>query len=862
MKQAFRLSTLVRLFAIAVLISFAPPLLHAQGTAADYQRSQQLRSKLQNLTVNIPGPATWIEGTESFWYTKSVKGGHEVELVDADAATKRPAFDHERLAASLSSAAGQHYTALTLPFTARPAFRGGGRGRFGGGQNTELRFTDQGHAITFGANGFMWRCDLNSYECSKGAAIQEPAGFPGARRPPADESLDPNPTDPGSPDADTPETNPDFFDPPAMVDNDPQDGLENLMPQQGQFGGRGGRGAQAATEKTSPDGQWEAVIENFNVFLRKKGQTEATPLSYDGSEGNYYTLRSLAWSPDSKQIVAYSTTPGYKREIYYTESSPADQVQPKHSTLVYAKAGDVLDVAHPALFDVTTKKEICIDNSLFPNAFDLTPPVWWKDGRGFTFEYNQRGHQVYRVIEVDAKTGKARTLINEESKTFIDYRPLTEGLTDTGKKFRDDLNDGKEIIWGSERDGWEHLYLYDGLTGQVKNQITKGPYIVRYVDYVDEAHRQIWFEAAGMNKDQDPYFTQYYRINFDGSGLTKLTDANGYHNVVFSPDHKYYVDTWSTVDQPPTSQLRRSSDQKVVMDLEHGDDAALVAAGWKAPEVFVAKGRDGKTDIWGVINKPTNFDPSKKYPVVEYIYAGPQGSFVPKTFSGAANPLAELGFIVVQIDGMGTNNRGRAFHDVAWKNLKDAGFEDRILWHKAAAAKYSWYDISHGVGIYGTSAGGQNALGGLLFHPEFYTVGVANSGCHDNRMDKIWWNEQWMGWPVGPQYSESSNVDNAYRLQGKLLLVYGEMDNNVDPSSTPQVVNQLIKHNKKFSLLMVPGGGHGAGGQFYQHLLEDFFVHNLMGVEPPVWNRTEGESETTTAAPIPAPGTAVASAAR
>jgi dipeptidyl aminopeptidase/acylaminoacyl peptidase len=271
----------------------------------------------------------------------------------------------------------------------------------------------------------------------------------------------------------------------------------------------------------------------------------------------------------------------------------------------------------------------------------------------------------------------------------------------------------------------------------------------------------------------------------------------------------------------------------------------LVSAGFKMPEVFVAKGRDGTTDIWGVINRPTSFDRSKQYPVIESIYAGPQGSFVPKTFSVTPNTqaLTELGFIVVQIDGMGTNNRSRAFHDVAWKDLGDAGFPDRILWHKAVAAKYPWYDISR-AGLYGNSAGGQNSLGGLLFHPEFYKAAVSNSGCHDNRMDKIWWNEQWMGWPLGPHYAASSNVDNAYRLQGKVLLVLGELDNNVDPSSTWQVVNQLIKNNKKFDLLFVPGGGHGAGGAYGQHLLQDFFVHNLLGVEPPEWKNEPSQTTT------------------
>src|SRR5205814_1240521 len=221
--------------------------------------------------------------------------------------------------------------------------------------------------------------------------------------------------------------------------------------------------------------------------------------------------------------------------------------------------------------------------------------------------------------------------------------------------------------------------------------------------------------------------------------------------------------------------------------------------------------------------------PAKKYPVIESIYAGPQGSFVPTSFTIATQPLTELGFIVVQIDGMGTNNRSKAFHDVAFKNLADAGFADRILWHKAVAAKYPSYDISR-VGIYGTSAGGQNALGALLFHPEFYKVAVSNSGCHDNRMDKIWWNEQWMGWPLGPHYAAASNVDNAYRLRGKLQLVVPELDTNVDPSSTMQVVNALIKAREKFELLVVPGADHGARGAtlgYVEHLMQDFFVHNL-----------------------------------
>jgi len=594
-----------------------------------------------------------------------------------------------------------------------------------------------------------------------------------------------------------------------------------------------GPAPQAASEeaKASPDGKMEAFIKNYNVYIRSKDKKEESALSFDGSEGNYYTYASIIWSPDSKKLAAYRLRHGYHRVIQYIESSPDDQLQPKYHKMEYAKPGDALDVEQPVLFVIHAKKQVNIDNALFPNSYNISEPVWRKDSRAFTFEYNQRGHQVYRIIEVDASAGKARAVISEEAETFFCY---------SGKKYRYDIQDGKEIIWMSERDGWNHLYLYDGATGAVKNQITKGEWVVRRVQKVDEKVRQIYFQASGMNAGQDPYFVHCYRINFDGTGLTPLTEGDYTHSVTFSSDMAYYVDTWSRVDVPSVMELRRTSDRKLLMQVEKTDIQELVNAGWQRPEVFVAKGRDGQTDIWGIINRPMNFNPEKNYPVVEYIYAGPHGSFVPKAFSACnrMQPLAEMGFIVVQIDGMGTNNRSKAFHDVCWKNLGDAGFPDRILWHQAVAAKYPYYDINR-VGIYGNSAGGQNALGGLLFHPEFYKVGVSSCGCHDNRMDKIWWNELWMGWPLGPEYAASSNVDNAYRLKGKLLLIVGELDTNVDPSSTIQVVNELIKANKTFDLLVIPGAGHGMGGAYGQRKLYDFFLRHLHGIVPPNWNEIE-----------------------
>jgi len=614
---------------------------------------------------------------------------------------------------------------------------------------------------------------------------------------------------------------------------------------------RGEASAAPPRPRLSPDGKWMAFIDNFNVAIRPFGGDKRLTLSTDGSEGNFYDGTSIVWSPDSSKVAVYRIRPGYRRLVHYVASSPEDQLQPQHWAMQYAKPGDQLDLEQPVLFDVRSQKQIAIDSRLFANPYDMSDLVWRKDSRAFSFEYNQRGHQVFRVIEVDAQTGQARAVIAEEPKTFFYYNRSAATLQ-AGKRFRHDIADGKEVVWMSERDGWNHLYLIDGATGAAKNQITKGAWPVRHVIKVDEEKRQLWFSAGGMNAGKDPYFQHYYRINLDGTGLTPLTSADANHTVEFSSDMQFYVDHYSRVDLASVAELHRA-DGSLVSEIERGDMTALVKSGWRAPEVFVAKGRDGTTDIWGLVWKPRSFDPTKKYPVIEYIYAGPHGTHTPKSFQATSGmqAQAELGFIVVQMDGMGTSNRSKAFHDVAWQNLKDAGFPDRILWHQAFAAKNPWYDITR-VGIYGGSAGGQNSMGALLFHPDFYKVAVSYAGCHDNRMDKIWWNEQWMGWPIGPQYAASSNVDHAAKLQGKILLIVGELDTNVDPSSTLQVVSALLKANKNFDFLMIPGAEHNAGrGGDYADYGErkrfDFFVRHLMGQNPPEWSAPA--PTTTTARP-------------
>ena len=767
---------------IALGLALVPSATTAQVTRADYDRAQALSSTFEALAVNVPDTPTWIGTTHRFYYRRLRPDGYEFVTVDADIRQKQPSFDHARLADALSKAANRTYVASRLPFQG-------------------FTFNEALSAIDLTIDGARWTCVLADYSCRT----------PELPRP-----------------------------------GDIRRGITGPV--------RGDLSTVTPRPRLSPDGQWMAFIDNYNVAIRPVGGDKRISLSTDGSEGNYYDGASIVWSPDSTKVAAYRVRPGFRRLVHYVSSSPEDQLQPQHWAIQYAKPGDQLDLEQPVLFDVRSRSQITVDARLFPNAFDMSDLVWRKDSRGFTFEYNQRGHQAFRVIEVEAQSGAARAVIAEEPQTFFYYNRSAATLQ-AGKRYRYDLADGQEVVWMSERDGWNHLYLIDGATGAVKSQITKGAWPVRHVVKVDEEKRQLWFSAGGMTAGKDPYFQHYYRINLDGTGLTPLTSVDANHTVEFSSDMTMFVDHYSRPDLASVLELRRLEGEGFsprqaaaeaaalqTWEVERGDITGLLKAGWRAPEVFVAKGRDGVTDIWGLVWKPTNFDPAKKYPVIEYIYAGPHGTHTPKSFSASSGMPAQaaLGFIVVQMDGMGTANRSKAFHDVAWQNLKDAGFPDRILWHQALAAKNPWYDISR-VGIYGGSAGGQNAMGALLFHPDFYKVAVSYAGCHDNRMDKIWWNEQWMGWPIGPQYAASSNVDHAAQLQGKLLLMVGELDTNVDPSSTLQVVSALLKANKNFDYLMLPGEEHNAGrGGEYADYGErkrfDFFVRHLLGQNPPEWS--------------------------
>ena len=825
-----------------------------QGRRSDYERSAKLRTLTRNKVFRDRVEPNWSADASRLWYrVQTAPDRDEFVVVDTAKGVRRPAFDHQRLAKALAEVGVRDARPERLPIS-------------------QLGIDDDGRNMAFRAGGAWWQCDLKTYKVGKHTGRGELGGPERLR--PADSGprasrqsstrtevtfinltkgkvelfwLDTSGrrqsygsiasgatyhrdtyaghvwllVDAGGKPLGVYEArkNPTTVEVTAAAATQPAEALRPPRKPK-----RSPRDGASGSSGRSPDGKWTAFTKDHNLWVREAGGGKEFALSADGTPEDRYEGRSH-WSPDSRHVVALRVRKGEEHKVCVIESSPRDQVQPKLHSWSYLKPGDRIAVSKPHLFDVAGRKQVPVSDELFPNPWSIRDIRWSADSSRFTFVYNQRGHQVLRVLAVGAADGAVRTLVDETSKTFIHY---------SGKFLLRWLDETGELIWMSQRDGWNHLYLYDAATGIVKNQITKGNWLVRGVDRVDTEKRQVWFRAGGIHPGQDPYYIHYARVNFDGTGLTVLTRGDGTHDIRFSPDGRFFVDRYSRVDLPPVTELRRTSDGGLVCLLERADWGELLKTGWKPPIRFTAKGRDGTTDIYGVIYRPVKLDPKGKYPVIESIYAGPQGSYVPKGFRSYYGPqaMAELGFVLVQIDGMGTSNRSKKFHDVCWKNLADAGLPDRILWIKAAAARYPYMDAAR-VGIYGGSAGGQSAAGAVMAHGDFYKVAVADCGCHDNRMDKIWWNEQWMGWPVGPQYAASSNVTLAKGLKGKLLLIVGELDRNVDPASTMQVVDALVKADKDFDLLVIPGAGHGAGGGRYGRRRQaDYFVRHLLGVEP------------------------------
>lgn len=585
----------------------------------------------------------------------------------------------------------------------------------------------------------------------------------------------------------------------------------------------------------------EIFVRDGNVWIKdSEGELQVTHVEEDPA-GFRFDPWNIKTSPDGKFAVVWKYTPddpnGYT--LYRIESTPADQLQPKLHSSSYPKPGQKVRIDRPCMFDIDAKREVPTDDALFSNPYGIRDSElgWSPDSQEYRFEFNERGHNNLRIIGIN-REGAIRAIVDDSSDTFIDY---------SQKRAYRLSPDATELIWASERDGWNHLYLYDMQSGQVKNQITKGEWVVREIEQISWETREIRLTVYGINPSEDPYYAHLARVHLDdGSQFTLLTPGNGTHTWKYSPPDpttgntpSYLLDTYSRIDQLPVTILRSSSTGDALVTIEEDATSALVSEGYIPPQIFVAPGRDNQTPIYGMILPPSNLDPTKKYPILEDIYASPHNFFTPKAFQSTWDlssqyELTSANFVVVKLDGMGTNWRSKAFHSVCHKNLKDAGLPDRIAWIKSAASTRPWMDLSR-VGIYGGSAGGQSAVSALIFHhddenPPFYKAAAADCGCHDNRIDKLWWNEAWMGWPLDESYEANSNIAHADKLKGQVLLTVGEMDDNVDPASTLQLVKRLNDlGNHDYEMLYMPGLEHGAGGGDYGRVRRLRFFQRVLG---------------------------------
>ena len=541
----------------------------------------------------------------------------------------------------------------------------------------------------------------------------------------------------------------------------------------------------------------ENLLGNFKAKVVSKNEVLIEGKQIPPSE-NWIWGERCHFSPNGDYVMLEEIRDVSERKIHYIRSSPKDQLQPEHFTKNYPKPGDELQIKRPVVFN---KEGQCvkIDSSLISSPFSLTN-VHWHSKETLWLEYIERGFDAFRLIELNASNGKTRVIAEERSEKFVHvYEKCGWWLLSENK-----------ILWRSEADGWSHLYLIDSKSG-LRKQLTQGNWVVRGVDRIEGDF--VFFRLSGYYPEQDPYYLHHAKLNWRTRDLTLLTKSDGNHRLLWSPDRDYYVDQFSRIDSPPEFELRAANSGRLIAKLLSRSETEIAELASYLPERFMAKDQNEQYEIHGAIWKPRHFDPSKKYPIIEQIYAGPHGAFVPKEWRqwyGSRNEIAEAGFIVVQIDARGTNFRGREFQQHAYKNLKESGFPDRIKWIKEAAKTRPWMDLTR-VGVFGGSAGGQSAMAALLWYNDFYKAAAADCGCHDNRMDKIWWNEQWMDWPIDESYAQNSNAENAALLKGKLFLSVGELDTNVDPSSTYQVVDALIRTDKDFEFHLMPNHGHGVG---------------------------------------------------
>ncbi len=712
----------------------------------------------------------WLPG-DRFWFRDLNSRGSEFILVDRAKKSISGVFDQGKLAAALSAATGKQYEGLMLPFES-------------------FSFSADEQSVIFRADGKQWKCDLKSYQLAPDTErVRSSAG-----------------------------------------------GIES---------GRRFKGGPRA-DVMSPDGKKTAFIRDYNLWIRDVATKKETKLTADGIENFGYATDNagwksgpgpiLRWSPDSKKIATFKQDQRNVSDMYLVSTNVG---KPVLKAWKYPLPGDKdIPMIYRVIINVDDPKIITINVPADPHRASLSDDIsssgtfddvdWSEDGGQLAFVSTSRDHKDEKFRIADANTGAVREVFEEKVSTQFE-----SGWGSINWKFLPKTN---EIIWFSERDNWGHLYLYDAASGQVKNQITKGDWIVTQVLKVDEKNREVYFMADGREAE-NPYFSQFCKIGLDGKHLTVLTPEDGNHEVILSPSKNYFIDTYSKPDVPPVTVFRDMSG-KIITTVEKADISRLQAAGWKPVTPFSVKAHDGTTDIYGLMFTPTNLDPNKKYPVVDYIYPGPQGGSV-GSWSFAASrgdnqALAELGFIVVAIEGTSNPLRSKSFHDMSYGNMAENTLPDQIAGIRQLAQKYTYIDTAR-VGIWGHSGGGFATADAMFRYPDFFKVGISESGNHDNRNYEDDWGERYDGLVSQSNYDAQANENYAKNLKGKLMLAHGLMDNNVPPQNTLLVVDALERANKDYDLVVFPNSQHGYGS-FSPYMMRrrwDYFVKNLAGGEPP-----------------------------
>lgn len=765
------------LFAIGALTFLMTTISNAQPralTAEDYARAEKfLGYNTAPLVLRAGVRPNWLPDGR-FWYRVATENGNEFVLVDPARGVKGPAFDHAKLSAALSAAAGTKYEAFKLPFQ-------------------QIEFAADGKTISFNVERRRFACDLQSYQCSAGST--------------------------------------------AAGEN------RNQQARGGRFG--------ADTMATSPDGKRVAFIRDYNLWVREAATGKETQLTTDGVKDFGYATNNagwtksdspvLAWSPDSKKIATFQHDGRGVSEMYlvHTQIGP-----PKLEAWKYPLPGDQkIFMIERVIIEVDAAKVTRLKMPADPHRSTLCDHVvcggvwadvqWSEDGRQLAFVSSSRDHKEAKLRVADAATGAVRDVLEEKVATFFE--------SGNGRINWRYLAGSNEVLWFSQRDNWGRLYLYDAQTGKLKHQITNGEGNVTQLLRVDEQNRLLYFLGVGKEKGRDPYFRHFYSVGFDGKNLKLLSPEDADHEISLSPSGRFFVDGYSKPDVPPVTVLR-DWDGKQILTLEKADISRLLATGWKPPQPITVKARDGATDLYGLMFVPTKLDPGKKYPIINNIYPGPQtGSVRGRGFSaerGDQQALAEIGFVVIQVDGMGTPWRSKKFHDFWYGEMGDNTLPDQVTAMKQLAQRHAWIDIDR-AGMYGHSGGGNATAAAMFQYPDFFKVGVAQAGNHDNRLYEDDWAEKWQGL-LKRNEDGTTNYDNqanqliAKNLKGKLLLAHGTLDNNVPPYSTLLVVNELIKANKDFDLILFPNRGHGFGNEVYMVRRRwDYFVRHLLGAEPP-----------------------------